>query len=249
VVGITSIIKGGFMARSGFAGFPPEAMEFLRGLARNNRREWFLPRKAVYETSVKQPMRELVTALNQALAGFAPEYATDPEKAIFRIYRDVRFSKDKKPYKDHIGANFDVRGMGRGHGGFYCAISHKEVAVGGGVYMPEPATLVAIRNHIAEHHAELRRILANAKVRRLLDGLQGDQLTRVPKGFCADHPAADLLRFKQFVLYVELPPDLATSPTLYREIVDRFRAMVPFLRFLNAPLPKEKKIDARDLLG
>jgi uncharacterized protein (DUF2461 family) len=114
--------------------------------------------------------------------------------------------------------------------------------------MPEPAALLAIRNHIAERHAELRRILANPKVRRLLGDLQGEQLARVPKGFCADHPAADLLRFKQFVLYVELPPGIATSPTLYQEIVDRFRAMVPFLRFLNAPLPKEKKIDARDLL-
>jgi len=237
------------MARSGFAGFPPEAMEFLRGLARNNRRDWFQPRKAVYETSVKQPMRELVTALNQALAGFAPEYATDPEKAIFRIYRDVRFSKDKKPYKEHIAASFPLHGgMAHGHGGFYVAISRKEVAVGGGVYMPEPAALLAIRNHIAERHAELRRILANPKVRRLLGDLQGEQLARVPKGFCADHPAADLLRFKQFVLYVELPPGIATSPTLYQEIVDRFRSMVPFLRFLNAPLPKERKIDARDLL-
>jgi uncharacterized protein (TIGR02453 family) len=203
----------------------------------------------VYETSVKQPMRELVTALNQALAGFAPEYATDPEKAIFRIYRDVRFSKDKKPYKEHIAASFPLHGgMAHGHGGFYVAISRKEVAVGGGVYMPEPAALLAIRNHIAERHAELRRILANPKVRRLLGDLQGEQLARVPKGFCADHPAADLLRFKQFVLYVELPPGIATSPTLYQEIVDRFRSMVPFLRFLNAPLPKERKIDARDLL-
>ena len=237
------------MARSGFPGFPPEAMGFLRGLARNNRREWFQPRKAVYETSVKQPMRELVAALNQALTGFAPEYATDPEKAIFRIYRDVRFSKDKKPYKEHIAASFPLRGgMSHGHGGFYLSVSHKEVAVGGGVYMPEPAALLAIRNHIAENHAALRRILANPKLRRLLGDLQGEQLARVPKGFCADHPAADLMRFKQFVLYVELPPRVATSAALYPEIVDRFRVMVPFLRFLNAPLPKEKKIDARDLL-
>ena len=238
------------MARSGFAGFPAEAMGFFRGLARNNHRDWFLPRKAVFEQSVKQPMRELVTALNQALAGFAPEYATDPEKAIFRIYRDVRFSKDKKPYKEHIAASFPLRGgMAHGHGGFYLSVSHKEVAVGGGVYMPEPAALLAIRNHIAEHHAELRRVLKNAKVRRLLGELQGEQLARVPKGFCADHPAADLLRFKQFVLYVELSAGVAASPKLYQEIVDRFRAMAPFLRYLNAPLPKEKKTDARDLLG
>jgi uncharacterized protein (TIGR02453 family) len=237
------------MARSGFAGFPPEALGFFRGLARHNDRDWFQPRKAVFEESVKQPMRELVTALNQALAGFAPEYATDPERAIFRIYRDVRFSKDKKPYKDHIGANFDVRGMGHGHGGFYCAISHKEVAVGGGVYMPEPAALLAIRKHIAENHAEMRRILANAKVRRLLGELQGERLSGVPKGFCAEHPAADLLRFKQFYLYATLPPDVATTPALYGEVVERFRAMVPLMRYLNAPLPKERKIDARDLLA
>ena len=237
------------MTRSGFPGFPPQALAFFRGLARNNRRDWFQARKAVFEESAKQPMRELVHALNQAMADFAPEYATDPDKAIFRIYRDVRFSKDKKPYKEHLAASFNVRGMAHGHGGLYYSVSHKEVAVGGGIYMPEPATLLAIRNHVAKNHSELRRILANQKVRRLLGELQGDQLSRVPKGFACDHPAADLLRFKQFVLYTELPPDVATSPQLYREIVDRFRALMPFLRFLNAPLPKERKIDARDLLG
>lgn len=237
------------MARCGFPGFPPEALGFFRGLARNNHRDWFLPRKAVFEQSVKQPMHELVTALNQALAGFAAEYATDPEKAIYRFYRDTRFSKDKKPYKEQIAASFRLHGAPvHGHGGFYFSVSHKEVAVGGGVYMPEPAALLAIRNHIADNHAALRRILANPKVRRLLGELQGEQLTRVPKGFACDHPAADLLRFKQFLLYVELPPDVATSPALYQEIVDRFSAITPFLRFLNAPLPKEKKIDARDLL-
>jgi uncharacterized protein (TIGR02453 family) len=237
------------MARSGFAGFPAEAIAFFRGLERNNRREWFQPRKAVFEHSVKEPMRELVAALSQALANFAPEYATDPSRAIFRIYRDVRFSKNKKPYKEHIAASFPLRGgMDHGHGGYYCAVSHKEVAVGGGVYMPDPAALAAIRNHIAQHHADLRRILAAPKLRRLLGELQGEQLARVPKGFACDHPAADLLRFKQLYLYAELPPDVATSPRLYQEIVDRFRAMVPFMRFLNAPLPKERKIDARDLL-
>jgi len=225
-------------------------MAFFRGLARNNRREWFLPRKAVFEASVKQPMRELVEALNHALAGFAPEFATDPEKAIFRFYRDTRFSRDKKPYKEQIAATFRMRGSAAlGHGGFYFAISHKAVAIGGGVYMPEPATLLAIRNHIAGNHPALRRILVRPKVRSLLGELQGEQLSRVPKGFPKDHPAADLLRFKQFLLYAELPPSLATTPQLYAAIVDRFRATTPFLRFLSAPLPKEKRIDVRDLLG
>lgn len=237
--------------RSAFPGFPPEAPEFFRGLARHNRREWFQPRKTLFEEKVKQPMRALVEALNTELRKFAPAYVTDPAKAIYRIYRDTRFSKDKTPYKDHIAASFYRRGVdGHGSGGYYVAMSHKETAVGGGIYMPDPATLLAIRGHIAERHAELRRILKARAVKELLGELQGDQLSRVPKGFCADHPAADLLRFKQFILYVELPAELATTPQFFGEAVKRFRAMQPFLEFLAAPLAsKRKPIPAQELFG
>jgi len=230
-----------------FPGFPPEALQFFRGLARNNEREWFLPRKPLFEEKVKEPMRQLVDALNIALHGFAPEYETDPDKAIFRIYRDVRFSKDKKPYKEHIAATFHRRGTNmHGQAGYYVAISHKEVAVGGGVYMPEPPQLLAIRERIAERHEEFRRILAAKPVRKLLGDLEGAQLSRVPRGFSADHPTADLLRYKYFVLYKALPASLATSPKLYKEIVDRFRAMVPFMRFLTESFAsQEKKPSAR----
>ncbi|MBV8903100.1 MAG: TIGR02453 family protein, partial [Acidobacteriia bacterium] len=95
--------------RTGFPGFPREGVEFLRALARNNRREWFQPRKQMFEEQVKQPMRALVETVNTALMGFAPELATEPEKAIYRIYRDTRFSKDKTPYKTHIAASFHHR--------------------------------------------------------------------------------------------------------------------------------------------
>jgi uncharacterized protein (TIGR02453 family) len=220
--------------KSGFPGFPPEGIEFFAKLMRNNRREWFQPRKEIFESKLKQPMRELVEVLNRDLKKFAPEYVTDPDKAIYRIYRDTRFSKDKTPYKDHVAASFSGRGNGLGVGGFYCAVSDKEVAVGGGVYMPEPEMLAAIRNRISEHHEELRRILRAKAVRTLLGELHGEQLTRVPKGFLPDHPAADLLRYKRFILYVELPKELATSPQLYAEIRSRFRAMAPFLKFLAA---------------
>ena len=221
--------------RPQFPGFPPEALQFFRGLARHNDREWFQPRKAIFEEQVKQPMRELVEVLNAALRGFAPEYVTDPDKAIYRIYRDTRFSKDKTPYKDHIAANFHRRSpVSHGDAGYYVAVNHKEVAVGGGVYMPEPAALLAIRQHIAEHHKEFRKLLAARPVRRLLGELQGEQLARVPKGFCSTHEAADLLRFKRFILYTELPPELATSPKLYDEVLQRFRVMKPFLDFLTA---------------
>jgi uncharacterized protein (TIGR02453 family) len=235
--------------RSAFPGFPPEAAQFFRGLVRHNNRDWFQPRKAIFEEKVKQPMREVVGAVNQAMKTFAPEFVTDPDRAIYRIYRDTRFSKDKTPYKDHIAASFHRRTAWiHGDAGYYFAVSHKEVAIGGGVYMPSPESLLAIRNHIAMAHEEFRRILRPSTLRKLLGELQGEQLARVPKGFAADHPAADLLRFKQFLLYVELPPDLATTPALYGEIVKRFRAMTPFLNFLTTPLVKPKQsIDARQL--
>jgi uncharacterized protein (TIGR02453 family) len=219
----------------------------MRALARHNNRDWFLPRKPTFDEKVKQPMRQLVEAVNAAMKSFAPEYVTDPDKAIYRIYRDTRFSKDKTPYKDHIAASFPRRGL-PGGAGYYFAVSHKEVAIGGGIYMPAPQTLLAMRNHVALHHHDFRRIAKARAVKELFGQVQGEQLSRVPTGFEATHPAADLLRFKQFILYVELTPDLAASPEIYGEIVKRFRAMRPFLEFLNAPLTENKaKIDAKDL--
>jgi uncharacterized protein (DUF2461 family) len=116
--------------------------------------------------------------------------------------------------------------------------------------MPSPETLLAVRRHLARHHKEFRQILAAKQVQNLLGDVQGERLTRVPKGFLAEDPAADLLRYKQIYLYIELPADLAATAALEKEIVARFKAMTPFLEFLNAPLPKDKKpkIDPRELL-
>ena len=107
--------------------------------------------------------------------------------------------------------------------------------------MPEPERLLAIRQRIAERHEEFRGILATRSVRKLLGGLEGEQLSRVPRGFPADHPAADLLRYKYYILYKELPASLATSPALYKQIVERFRIMVPFLRFLTESFAAQPK--------
>ncbi|MEI9971700.1 MAG: DUF2461 domain-containing protein [Ignavibacteriota bacterium] len=235
--------------RPRFPGFPPEALQFFRSLARNNNRDWFQPRKAVFEEKVKLPMRQFVEALNEGMKSFAPEYVTDPAKAIYRIYRDTRFSKDKTPYKDHIAASFFRSGTGpHKYGGYYVQVSHKDVAAGGGVYMPDPEVLYEIRQHIAGNHERLRKILAAPAVKRLLGEVQGDQLSRVPKGFLATHPAADLLRFKSLFLYTNLEPELATTPQFLTEVLTRFKAIKPFLDFLAAPTKtKREKIDPRDL--
>ena len=115
--------------------------------------------------------------------------------------------------------------------------------------MPEPRQLLSIRQRIARRHEEFRRILAARRVRELLGGLEGAQLSRVPRGFAADHPAADLLRYKYYILYKELPPSLATSPALYKAIVERFEVIVPFLKFLTAAFAARHKPDGRALFA
>jgi uncharacterized protein (TIGR02453 family) len=230
-----------------FSGFPKEGIDFFRGLARNNRREWFLPRKPIFDEKVKAPMRELAEAVNASLVRFAPEYVTAPEDAVYRFYRDTRFSKDKKPYKDHIAASFNRRGLARHESaGFYYAVSEKEVAIGGGVYMPTPETLAAMRSRIAQYPEEFKRIAAARPLRKLLGEIQGDKLSRPPRGYPCDHPAAEFLLYRQIYFYTELEPEIALSGAVLKEIVQRFRVLTPFMEFLNAPLIElRKKTSAR----
>jgi uncharacterized protein (TIGR02453 family) len=224
-----------------FSGFPKEAMTFLRGLKKNNNREWFQAHKPVYEEKVKAPILELIGDLNAALAGFAPDYVTDPAKAVYRIYRDTRFSPDKTPYKTHVSALFTPRGLEKhASGSFYFQVSAQEIGVAGGIYMPGPDQLLAMRTHLADHHERLKRILKSKQLRALVGDLAGDQLTRVPKGFPCDHPAADLIRMKQWYVYVELEAGIATTPKLFDELVKRFRVMTPLVEFLNEPLTPRK---------
>jgi uncharacterized protein (TIGR02453 family) len=235
-----------------FAGFPTAGIDFLKSLKRNNRREWFLPRKEIFEQNVKAPMHVLVDHLNAAFARFAPEHVMEPNKAVYRFYRDTRFSEDKSPYKDRIAATFQRRGIGRHEGaGYYFHVSPKEVAVGGGVYLAPPESLQLMRARIAAEPREFRRLITAAPLKKLFGEMQGDQLARVPKGYPADHPAADLLRYKQFLFFDELPASLAVTPDLADELVRRFRAMAKFIDFLNEPLLASRKSAQRDaaLLG
>jgi uncharacterized protein (TIGR02453 family) len=230
---------------SEFTGFPTEAMTFLRGLKRNNNREWFQAHKPVFEERVKAPMLELIGELNSALAGFAPDYVSDPAKAIYRIYRDTRFSPDKTPYKTHVAAIFVPRGLEKhSSGSLYFQVSPREIGVAGGIYMPGPDQLLAVRTHLAEHHERLHGILKNKQLRALMGDLSGDLLSRVPKGFPSDHPAADLIRMKQWYVYVELDAGIATTPKLLDELLKRFQVMTPLVEFLNEPLtPRRPALD------
>ena len=226
-----------------FPGFPPEALVFLRALARNNRREWFQPRKETFEKQVRGPMLETVEALNEEFSRFAPEYVNDPKKAVFRIYRDTRFSADKTPYKTHVAAVFRRGGDKLASPALYFAVSAAEVTVAGGVYEPAPEQLLAIRAWLAENHAAFRKVSRGAE--KVLGALQGESLQRIPKGFPATHPAADLLKMKRWVYHTTFEAELACSPKLVKEISRRFRAMTPALEMLNVPLASLKKSNER----
>ena len=226
---------------NGFAGFPAEGLKFLRDLKKNNKREWFQPRVETYKEKVRAPMLELVEALHHSMLKFAPDYVGEAPRCLYRIYRDIRFSKDKTPYKTRVDALFWRNSLEKDEGAaYYISVSPENVFVGAGLYMPSPASLLAVRQYVAENAEEFRATFRSKKVRSLMGELKGSRLTRVPKGFPAGDPAAELLKHKQFVLSATLPePGLATTPRLFRELVSRIEAVTPFVAFLDRPLLKK----------
>jgi uncharacterized protein (TIGR02453 family) len=216
--------------------FTRKTLAFLRSLKRNNDREWFHANRAKYEEHVRGPMTMVIERLAGDLSRFAPELTADPKVSMFRPWRDTRFSEDKKPLKTHVAATFPHRVLGRMNGaGLYFEIAPAWVWIGGGIYAPDTSQLQILREHIAEHHRELDRIVRATGFKRL-GGLQGDRLTRVPRGFAKEHPAADYLQLKQFLGFREEGATFATGPDFYRQLVATFKQLTPLVRFLNEPL-------------
>ena len=214
--------------------FTPKTLTFLRALKRNNRREWFVPRKEEYERHVRQPMIALIERLANDLPAFAPELAADPKVSMFRVYRDTRFSSDKTPYKTHVAARFPMRSFARGEGaGLYMEIEPRWVWIGGGMYMPTSADLHDIRAQIASSYPQFDRVVTAPSFRRAVGELTGERLTRVPLAYAKDHPAAHYLQFKQFLGSCEYEPSLATTPRFYRELLTVFKGVAPLVQFLN----------------
>jgi uncharacterized protein (TIGR02453 family) len=227
---------------STFPGLSPDALSFLRALKRNNRREWFQPRKEKYDALIKLPMMELVNALNAEFARFAPDYITPPEKAVYRIYRDTRFSHDKTPYKTHIAAIFPHRNAVKREGAvFYFHFTEKDLLAFAGVYSPERDELLAYRALLAECHEEFKEILRDKQLRRIAGQLQGEQLNRMPKGFPPDHPAGELLRMRQWYLEAMLDIRLLSTRRMVPQLARRFAAMTPLVELLNRALSQKKQ--------
>ena len=217
--------------------FTPHALKFLRALERNNRRDWFNAHKDDYETHVRAPMIAIIERLALDFREFAPELVATPKTSLYRIHRDTRFSPNKAPYKTHAAAVFPPRGLPKHEGaGVYFHISPHEVWVGGGMYSPQTAQLVAVREHIAGNVRHLRAIVESPGFRRHVGRLEGERLQRVPHGFPKDHAAAEYLKYRQFLAGRELPPAFACNPKFYSTLITVFRQVAPLARFLNEPL-------------
>lgn len=218
--------------------FSPKALTFLRALKRNNDREWFRERRDDYERLLRLPMIALVERLANDLRQFAPHIVADPKTAIYRIYRDTRFSNDKTPLKTNIAASFPPRGLPKHQGaGLYLEVAPGRVWIGGGMYAPDTSYLQAVREHIAVNHRRMRAIVESPGFKKAVGALEGERLQRIPRGFAADHPAADYLKYRQFLAGREFPAALAASARFYPTILTVFKQVAPLTRFLNEPLP------------
>jgi uncharacterized protein (TIGR02453 family) len=215
----------------------PEALKFLRALARHNDREWFKPRKATFDAELKEPMLAIIRKVNEGMERFAPDFVRPAEKCLFRIYRDTRFSNNKLPYKTHVAAWWARKGMEKTSGaGYYFHVSAKEVFIGAGAWMPEREQLAAIRRWLLDHHEEFRKILRTAALRKTFDEFEGNALVRPPKGFPKEHPAMDLIKCRQWGLGTTLPASAALEPDFAKVLIRRFRLAAPVVDALNTPI-------------
>jgi uncharacterized protein (TIGR02453 family) len=217
-----------------FNGFPESGLNFLRELRRHNSRDWFVERKQVYEEQVRLPMLQLVADLTTEMWDYAPDHTVEPARAVYRINRDTRFSDDKSPYKTHIAAIFPHRRLSKNSGAsFYFNVAPDRIEVAAGIYTPESSELRRIRQRLLTEHERLGEILKTIEASQSAARLQGEKLKRVPRGFPADHAAAELLRRKAFYFDVQLSPDSAGSRRLFADLSTHFRLFAPLVSFLD----------------
>ncbi len=230
--------------------FSSRTLTFLRALKRNNNRDWFNANRPSYEEHVRAPMVALVEQLALDLPAIAPDLIAEPKRSIYRIYRDTRFSPDKTPYKTHVAAIFPHRDLPKHEGaGLYVHLALDGLFVGGGLYRPQPRQLAKLRAHIAAHHRQLRAIVDAPAFRRTFGTLDGDKLQRTPRGYPADHPAADLLRLKQYLAGCSYDPVRATGARFYRSLLGDFATLAPLIHYLNGPLATAEALLEEALVG
>jgi len=224
--------------------FTPRALQFFRGLARHNNKPWFEAHREEYEGDVRQPMRDLIEDLDTRFAQFAPEIGGDPKRSMFRINRDIRFSRDKSPYKTHAACWFHhlnaARNVGseadEGSAGYYFHLEPGgRSMIGAGLWRPPRPQLKKLRNAIADNPSAFDKV-ARSIPRRFGSLDDEDALKRMPRGYAEDHPAAKWLRFQSFTSGRTLTDAQVTSASLASLLAREYEALLPLVRWLNGAL-------------
>jgi len=221
-------------------GVPAGFFTFLSELSKNNNRDWFQKNKGRFESEVQGPALELVEAVGERMPAVSRHIVVEARKAggsLLRIYRDVRFSKDKSPYQTYIAAQFrHEKGQGISAPGFYVHLSPAESFLGVGIWHPEPPDLLKIRKTIEKESAAWIKVRDDRGFRAGFPKLAGESLKRPPAGFAADHPCVDDLKRKDFVAFRKFSAVEASRPSFADWMVDSYRSSGPFMKFLCGAL-------------
>ncbi|PLX36461.1 MAG: TIGR02453 family protein [Hyphomicrobiales bacterium] len=222
----------------GFSGFSPAFFDFFRALKDDNSREWFTANKARYEAEVVTPLMAFISAMQPHLKAIAPHFIAEPKKqggSMFRIYRDVRFSKDKRPYKEHGACQFrHEAGGGRDvHApGYYVHLEPGRVMFGGGIWLPPSDALAAIRQKIVRDPKGWDMVIGDADLQAAFGGIGGDGLVRPPKGFDAGHRHIEDIKRKTFFVMQEASETDAGRADFVERVAEAYKAASPLMRFL-----------------
>ncbi len=221
---------------STFQGFSPELIRFFAELEKNNSKKWFNEHRDIYEQHVKQAMLNFVSAMGERFAEISPEIVADPRinGSVYRIYRDIRFSKNKLPYKTHTAAVFYHR-YGKKHEfpGFYFQISHKGITWAAGHFKISTEQLERIRNFLGRNPQMWKAITEESQFVQRFGSVYGEKLQRPPKGFDASHPAIEALKLKQFLIRYEEPPEShLNDPGIVEQTLRIYQDAAPFVEML-----------------
>ncbi len=221
---------------STFTGFPRGLLHFFAELEKNNSRSWFEKHRQVYENEVKKPMLAFVEAMQELLPQISPEYVADPRinGSVYRIYRDVRFSKNKMPYKTHTAAVFYHRyGKKHEYPGFYFQISHRGVMWGAGHFKIDPEQLAQIRRFLHRNPSMWKAIVQEKVFRETFGEVKGEKLKRPPKGFDPDHPVIEAIKLKQFlIMREEAAENYVETMAILDKTLEMYQKASPFVEML-----------------
>ena len=207
---------------------------YLKKLKKNNNKEWFDKSRPAYEEA-REEFRLIIEEVLKSVIKFDKEVASlEAKKTLFRINRDIRFSKDKTPYKTNFAADMSPGGKNSMRPGYYLSAQPGNYFLAGGSYMPMPDKLAAIRQEIDYNFKDFQKIMAQKDFKKYFGGISDEgKLVNPPKGYEKDNPAAEILKNKHFIVYHKVPDKIALSPKFPKYAADVFKAMHPFLVFLR----------------